>query len=91
MKAYPGGGKASPLTGIRMELFTTAPGLQLYTGNFLDGITGKYGATYPRRSAVCLEAQQYPDSPNRNWPESTGRLLPGHPFESTTIFQFSHD
>ncbi len=82
---------ASPLTGITMRLYTTAPGLQLYTGNFLDGITGKYGATYPRRSAVCLEAQQYPDSPNRNWPESTGRLLPGHPFESTTIFQFSHD
>lgn len=82
---------SSPKTGITLRLFTTAPGLQLYTGNFLDGSAGKYGAIYPRRSAVCLEAQQYPDSPNRSWPESTGRLLPGQPFESTTIFQLSHD
>ena len=80
----------SPMSGIRMEVFTTAPGLQLYTGNFLDGIRGKGGVAYPVRSAVCLETQQYPDSPNRHWPESTGRLLPCQPFNSTTIFKFSH-
>lgn len=75
-------------SGIVMELYTTAPGLQLYTGNFLDGVAGRGGTQYPRRSAVCLEAQQYPDSPNRSWPESTGRLNPGEMFESTTIFKF---
>ena len=85
--SHPAAVLTSPLTDISLKLFTTAPGLQLYTGNFLDGGIGKYGSVYPRRSAVCLEAQQYPDSPNRHWPESTGRLLPGHPFDSTTIFQ----
>lgn len=80
----------SPLTGIAMEIRTTAPGMQLYTGNFLDGTVGKGGIPYPRRSAVCLETQQYPDSPNRHWPESTGYLYPGKPFNSTTIFSFSH-
>lgn len=76
-------------SGITMELYTTAPGLQLYTGNFLDGMAGRGGTRYPRRSAVCLEAQQYPDSPNRHWPESTGRLMPGEEFASTTIFKFT--
>ena len=79
----------SPHTGITLNLYTTAPGLQLYTGNFLNGCHGKYNNVYTRRSAVCLEAQQYPDSPNRNWPESTGRLVPGQPFESTTIFELT--
>lgn len=71
-----------------MEVYTTAPGVQLYTGNFLDGVQGKGGIVYPRRSAVCLETQQYPDSPNHQWPESTGRLYPEQPFKSTTIFKF---
>lgn len=78
----------SPASGITMELYTTAPGLQLYTGNFLDGVVGRGGTRYDRRSAVCLEAQQYPDSPNRHWPESTGRLNPGEAFDSTTVFKF---
>ncbi len=77
----------SPITGITLEVFTDAPGVQVYTGNFLDGVKGKGGVTYPYRSAVCLETQQYPDSPNHNWPESTGRLTPDKPFESTTIFK----
>lgn len=77
----------SPITGITLEVFTDAPGVQLYTGNFLDGVVGKGGVRYQRRSAVCLETQQYPDSPNRNWPESTGRLSPDRPFKSTTIFK----
>ena len=78
-----------PRSGLLMQLFTNAPGLQLYTGNFLSGVKGKGGVSYPVRSAVCLETQQYPDSPNRSWPESTGRLLPDHPFHSTTVFNFS--
>lgn len=78
---------SSPASGIFLEVFTDAPGVQLYTGNFLDGVVGKGGVAYPRRSAVCLETQQYPDSPNHSWPESTGRLEPGKPFHSTTIFK----
>ena len=77
----------SPATNIGLEVYTDMPGLQVYTGNFLDGVVGKGGVGYGRRSAVCLETQQYPDSPNHRWPESTGRLLPEHPFESTTIFK----
>ena len=78
----------SPSTGIVMEVRTTAPGMQLYTGNFLDGVVGKREVAYPVRSAVCLETQQYPDSPNHHWPESTGYLYPDRPFDSTTIFSF---
>ena len=81
----------SPTTGIAMEVRTTAPGIQIYTGNFLDGVKGKGGVAYPRRSAVCLETQMYPDSPNHCWPESTGFLTPDKPFDSTTIFTFHHD
>lgn len=86
---HPSATLQSPLTGIQLEVYTDAPGVQLYTGNFLDGIRGKGGTTYPVRSAVCLETQQYPDSPNRQWTESSGRLLPDHPFHSTTIFKLS--
>ena len=75
---------------IAMEVYTTAPGMQLYTGNFLDGVVGKGGSTYSFRGAVCLETQQYPDSPNHHWPESTGHLLPDTPFDSTTIFKFQY-
>lgn len=78
-----------PESGISLDLYTTAPGLQLYTGNFLNGIVGKNGVGYPVRSAVCLEAQQYPDSPNHRWPESTGYLYPDKPFDSTTIFKLT--
>ena len=80
----------SPVTGITLEVYTTAPGMQLYTGNFLDGVVGKSGVSYPIRSAVCLEAQQYPDSPNHSWPESTGLLYPDKPFDSTTLFKLSN-
>lgn len=79
----------SPTTGIVMEVLTTAPGMQVYTGNFLDGtVKGKDGVTYGQRSAICLETQKYPDSPNHKWPESDGYLRPGEVFRSTTIFQF---
>jgi len=77
-----------PATGIAMDLFTTQPGLQLYTGNFLDGVRGKKGFAYNRHTAICLETQQFPDAPNHCWPQSSGRLSPDQPFQSTTIFKF---
>jgi len=76
-------------TGRVMEVFTTEPGLQLYTGNFLsDKDIGKAGKKYPARSAFCLESQHYPDSPNHNNFPST-ELNPGEEFRSTTIYKFS--
>lgn len=79
---------SSPESGIVLNIYSTAPGLQLYTGNFLDGVSGKQGICYPRHSAICLETQQYPDSPNHQWQESTGFLHPEKPFDSTTILSF---
>jgi aldose 1-epimerase len=78
-----------PTAGRVMEVFTDQPGVQLYTGNFLDGsITGKGGKVYNQRYGFCLETQHYPDSPNHpNFP--TVVLKPGQQFASTTIFKFS--
>jgi aldose 1-epimerase len=78
-----------PTTGRVMEVFTDQPGVQLYTGNFLDGsIRGKGGKVYNQRYGFCLETQHYPDSPNHpNFP--TVVLKPGQKFASTTIFKFS--
>ncbi len=78
-----------PKSGRMLEILTTEPAVQLYTGNFLDaGVRGKGGATYPPRSAFCLETQHFPDSPNHaNFPSTT--LTPGKEFNSTTIFRFS--
>ena len=79
----------SPLTGIAMEVFTTEPGLQVYTGNFLDGsVAGKGGVMYQQRSAVCLETQKFPDSPNHQWPESNAYLRIGETYYSKTVFRF---
>jgi aldose 1-epimerase len=79
----------SPKTGIVMETYTTEPGVQLYTGNYLDGsFTGKNGHTYPQRSAFCLETQHYPDSIHHpDYPPVV--LRPGEVFESKTIYLFS--
>ena len=75
-------------SGREMRVYTTEPGLQLYSGNFLNGMTGKYGRTYPRRSGFCLEAQTFPDAPNRpNFPSAT--LRPGQTYNQTTIYRFS--
>ena len=76
-------------TGRVMEVWTTEPGVQFYTGNFLDGtLTGKSGKTYPRRSGFCLETQHYPDSPNKpKFPTTT--LRKGAKYRSTTIYRFS--
>jgi aldose 1-epimerase len=78
-----------PTTGRILRVLTTEPGVQLYTGNFLDGsITGKEGRVYNRRYAFCLETQHFPDSPNHpSFP--TTELKPGQEFHSVTIFQFS--
>ena len=79
----------SPKTGIVMETFTTEPGVQLYTGNWMTGnFEGKPGQRYPERAALCLETQHFPDSPNK--PEYPSTLLrPGETFVSTTIYKFS--
>lgn len=76
-------------SGRVMKVLTTAPGMQFYSGNFLDGsIKGKSGQDYPRRSGFCLEAQHYPDSPNKPKFPSTV-LRPGQTYLQTTIYQFS--
>jgi aldose 1-epimerase len=72
-----------------LEVRTTEPGMQFYTGNFLDGtISGKGGVVYARRSGLCLETQHFPDSPNQPAFPSTV-LRPGENFHSTTVFTFS--
>jgi aldose 1-epimerase len=78
-----------PTTGRILKVLTTEPGLQLYTGNFLDGsITGKEGRVYNRRFAFCLETQHFPDSPNHQSFPSTELKL-GQKFHSVTVYQFS--
>jgi aldose 1-epimerase len=78
-----------PTTGRILRVLTTEPGLQFYTGNFLDGsITGKEGRVYNRRFALCLETQHFPDSPNHpSFP--TTELRAGQNFRSVTVFEFS--
>ena len=77
-------------TGRGMQVFTTEPGVQFYTGNFLNGtLTGKSGKPYPRRSGFCLETQHYPDSPNQpSFPTTT--LRRGRTYTSTTIYRFTN-
>jgi aldose 1-epimerase len=80
-----------PTSGRVMDVFTTEPGVQFYTGNFLDGtIRGKEGRVYPFRWAFCLETQHFPDSPNKPQFPST-ILRPGQEFSSRTVFAFSTD
>ena len=82
---------AEATTGRRMEVLTTEPGMQLYTGNFLDGkLKGIGGVTYHQHSAFCLETQHFPDSPNHPHFPST-ILRPGGIFRSTTAYRFSKD
>jgi aldose 1-epimerase len=78
-----------PTTGRVMEVRTTEPGIQFYSGNFLDGtITGKEGKVYKHRWGFCLETQHYPDSPNKpNFPSTI--LKPGQTYKTTTIYEFS--
>jgi aldose 1-epimerase len=80
-----------PGSGRVLDVLTTEPGLQLYTGNFLDGsVKGKDGKPYARRSGLCLEAQHFPDSPNQ--PGFPGVILrPGERYRETTVYGFSVD
>ncbi len=76
-----------PESGRVMEVLTTEPGVQLYTGNNLSRVEGKSGHVYGPRSGFCLETQHFPDTPNR--PEFPSTLLrPGEVYESTTVFQY---
>ena len=76
-------------TGRVMEVWTMEPGLQFYTGNFLDGtVTGKGGHAYPIRSGFCMETQHFPDSPNKPAYPTT-ELKPGQTYRTTTTYRFS--
>jgi aldose 1-epimerase len=80
---------SDPATGRVLEVLTTEPGLQFYTGNHIDHpITGKYGQIYNFRGAFCLEAQHFPNSPNQSDFPSTA-LRPGQVYHNTIIFRFS--
>ena len=78
-----------PKSGRTVDISTTEPGVQFYSGNFLDGtLTGKGKQVYQRRAGLCLETQHYPDSPNKPaFPSSIVR--PGMEYRSTTVFRFS--
>lgn len=77
-----------PASGRKMEIFTTEPGMQIYTGNGLKGkMTGKRGIAYPFRSAVCFETMHFQDSPNQPGFPSTV-LRPGEVFRSHTVYKF---
>jgi aldose 1-epimerase len=78
-----------PKTGRVLDVWTTQPGLQFYTGNFLDGtVRGKGGKAYPFRGAFCMETQHFPDSPNKpSFP--TTELKPGQTYHATTEYRFS--
>lgn len=78
-----------PVSGRFMEVFSDQPGLQFYCGNFLDGtVAGKKGIKYQKRTGLCLEAQKFPDSPNKpQFPSAT--LKPGETYKQTTIYKFS--
>lgn len=87
--ALPAAFIADSMTGIKMEVYTDEPGIQFYVGNFLDGtVQGKNGIAYPHRSAVCLESQHFPDSPNKaNWPSVIVR--PGETYKSNCKYRFT--
>lgn len=80
-----------PKSGRVMEILTDEPGIQFYTGNFLDGsLKGKNGVVYKKNSGFCLEAQHYPDSPNK--PEFPSVILrPGQVYKQTTVHRFTTD
>lgn len=79
-----------PTSKICLEVYTNEPGIQVYTGNFLDGsVTGKKGIVYNKQAGICLESQKYPDSPNKQWAESNAYLKPGETYKSYCKFKFS--
>ena len=76
-----------PKSGRTMEVWTTEPGVQVYTDNWADGYVGQHGATFPRRSAICFEAQHFPDSPNHPYFPSVV-LNPNEEYKQKTIYKF---
>jgi aldose 1-epimerase len=79
-----------PTSGRAMDVYTTEPGIQFYSGNFLDGVKGKDGAVYKHRNGFCLETQHYPDSPNKpSFPSTV--LKPGQTYRTTTEYVFGTD
>ncbi len=85
---------SDPRSGIVLEVYTNEPGIQVYTGNFLDGtLTGKKGIVYQKQTAICLESQKFPDSPNKftlpGWEKSNAWLMPGETYKSYCKFKFS--
>jgi aldose 1-epimerase len=85
---FPAATVHEPASGRVLTILTSEPGIQFYSGNFLDGtLSGKAGASYPKRSGFCLETQHYPDSPNQpSFPSCI--LRPGKVLKSTTVFKF---
>lgn len=79
-----------PNSGRTMEVYTTEPGMQFYTKNSAKGTIGQHGATFPKRSAVCFEAQHFPDSPNRPYFPSVV-LRPGEQYKQKTVYKFGVD
>lgn len=87
-KMTPAAELRDPASGRVMAVFTTEPGIQFYSGNYLDGVIGRAGRIYGRHGGLCLETQHFPDSPNHpNFPTTT--LRPGERFRSTTVYRFS--
>jgi aldose 1-epimerase len=87
-EARPAARVVEPSRGRTLEIDTDQPGIQLYTGNFLDGsMRGRDGRTYPRRSGFCLETQHFPDAPNQPQFPST-ILRPGERYATRTVFRF---
>lgn len=76
-----------PVSGRTMEVYTTEPGVQVYSDNWADGYKGQNGATFPRRSAICFEAQHFPDSPNHPYFPSVV-LNPGEQYTQKTVYKF---
>lgn len=77
-----------PASGRTVECFTTEPGVQVYSGNWCSGSVCAHGSTLPRRSAICFEAQHFPDSPNKPFFPTTV-LNPGEVYTQTTVYRFS--
>jgi len=76
-----------PKSGRTMEVYTTEPGVQVYSDNWADGFRGSHGATFGRRSAICFECQHFPDSPNHPYFPSVV-LRPGEEYKQKTIYKF---
>lgn len=76
-----------PVSGRSLEMYTTEPGVQLYTSNWLNGFSGWHGSTFPARSAICFEAQHFPDTPNKaHFPSAI--LNPGETYHQVTVYKF---